>query len=106
MVWIGTDRSLNRWDRRTNTWRVYRNDPARRGSPSNGPVTAIAEDPDGTPWVGGRNNGLSLFDRQPQLGRRDRHLRGQRQHVGGCDRGRRPGPLRPLDPKKGSAATR
>jgi ligand-binding sensor domain-containing protein/signal transduction histidine kinase len=61
-LWIGTDSSLNRWDRRTNTWRVYRDDPVRRGSLSNGSVTAIAEDSDGTLWFGTFLGGLNHYD--------------------------------------------
>jgi ligand-binding sensor domain-containing protein len=35
-VWIGNDRTLNRWDRRSNTWQVYRNDPTNPVSISKG----------------------------------------------------------------------
>ncbi|HEY6798318.1 MAG TPA: two-component regulator propeller domain-containing protein [Kineosporiaceae bacterium] len=66
-VWIGNDRTLNRWDRRSNTWRVYRNDPADPTSISNGSVTATQEDPDGTLWFGTYLGGLNRFD--PRTGR-------------------------------------
>ncbi|OOG80673.1 hypothetical protein B0E41_19860 [Hydrogenophaga sp. A37] len=62
VVWIGNDRTLNRWDRSSNTWRIYRNDPADPTSISNGSVTAIQEDPDGTLWFGTYNGGLNRFD--------------------------------------------
>lgn len=62
IVWIGNDRTLNRWDRSTNTWRTYRNDPADPTSISNGSVTATQEDPDGTLWFGTYNGGLNRFD--------------------------------------------
>lgn len=62
IVWIGNDRTLNRWDRSTNTWRTFRNDPNDPTSISNGSVTATQEDPDGTLWFGSYNGGLNRFD--------------------------------------------
>ncbi len=62
IVWIGNDRALNRWDRRSDTWQVYRNDPANPASISTGSVTAIREDPDGTLWFGTFLGGLNRFD--------------------------------------------
>ncbi|CAG0959579.1 partial Phytochrome-like protein cph1, partial [Anaerolineales bacterium] len=61
-VWIGNDRTLNRWDRQSNTWQVYRNDPKNPASISNGSVTAAQEDPDGTLWFGTFFGGLNRFD--------------------------------------------
>ena len=62
IVWIGNDRVLNRWDRRSNTWQFYRNDPANPTSISNGSVTATQEDPDGTIWFGTFFGGLNRFN--------------------------------------------
>lgn len=62
IVWIGNDRTLNRWDRSSNTWRTYRNDPNDPTSISNGSVTATQGDPDGTLWFGTYNGGLNRFD--------------------------------------------
>jgi signal transduction histidine kinase/streptogramin lyase len=62
IVWIGNDRVLNRWDRQTDTWQVYRNDPANPSSISNGSVTATREDPDGTLWFGTFLGGLNRFN--------------------------------------------
>ncbi|MFO7536579.1 MAG: two-component regulator propeller domain-containing protein, partial [Chloroflexota bacterium] len=67
IVWIGNDRTLNRWDRRSNTWQVYRNDPTNPASISNGSVTAVQEDPNGTLWFGTFLGGLNRFD--PKTGR-------------------------------------
>jgi ligand-binding sensor domain-containing protein/signal transduction histidine kinase len=67
IVWIGNDRTLNRWDRRSNTWQVYRNDPTNPASISNGSVTATQEDPDGTLWFGTFLGGLNRFD--PKTGK-------------------------------------
>jgi signal transduction histidine kinase/streptogramin lyase len=61
-VWIGNDRTLNRWDRQSNTWQTYRNDPKNPASISNGSVTATREDPDGTLWFGTFLGGLNRFD--------------------------------------------
>ncbi len=66
IIWIGNDRTLNRWDRRTDTWQVYRNDPADPTSIATGSVTATQEDPDGTLWFGTFLGGLNRFD--PQTG--------------------------------------
>lgn len=62
IVWIGNDRVLNRLDRRSNTWQVYRNDPANPSSISIGSVTATQEDPDGTLWFGTFSGGLNRFN--------------------------------------------
>jgi len=67
IVWIGNDRTLNRWDRRTDTWQVYRNDPNKPASISNGSVTATQEDPEGTLWFGTYSGGLNRFD--PKTGK-------------------------------------
>jgi len=67
IVWIGNDRTLNRWDRLTDTWQVYRNDPNNPASISNGSVTATQEDPDGTLWFGTFFGGLNRFD--PKTGK-------------------------------------
>jgi signal transduction histidine kinase/DNA-binding response OmpR family regulator len=58
IVWIGNDRTLNRWDRRTDTWHIYRNDPTDPTSISTGSVTATQEDLDGTLWFGTFLDGL------------------------------------------------
>jgi signal transduction histidine kinase/ligand-binding sensor domain-containing protein len=62
IVWIGNDRTLNRWDRKSDTWQFYRNDPSNPASISNGSVTATGEDPDGTLWFGTYLGGLNRFN--------------------------------------------
>lgn len=61
-VWIGNNDVLNRWNRRTNSWRTYRHEPATPATISCGSVTAIEEDPDGTLWFGTFFGGLNRFD--------------------------------------------
>ena len=60
-LWIGTDRGLNRVDRRTDQVTRYDEPVFRRG------VRAIAKDRRGNLWFGTRGNGLVRFD--PRSGR-------------------------------------
>ena len=60
-LWIGTDRGLNRVDRRTDQVTRYDEPVFRRG------VRAIAKDRRGDLWFGTRGNGLVRFD--PRSGR-------------------------------------
>ena len=60
-LWIGTDRGLNRVDRRTEQVTRYDEPVFRRG------VRAIAKDARGNLWFGTNGNGLVRFD--PRSGR-------------------------------------
>jgi streptogramin lyase len=60
-LWVGTDRGLNRVDRRTDQVTRYDEPVFKRG------VRAIAKDPRGNLWFGTHGNGLVRFD--PRSGR-------------------------------------
>lgn len=60
-LWVGTDRGLNRVDRRTEQVTRYDEPIFRRGA------RAIAKDPRGNLWIGTNGNGLVRFD--PPSGR-------------------------------------
>lgn len=59
-VWIGTEDGLNRFD--GYDFVVYRANPANPQSLSNSYVTALAQSPDGTLWVGTYGGGLDRYD--------------------------------------------
>ena len=59
-VWIGTIAGLNRVDRKTGKYTIYR----LTGTEGNWRPTAIIEDRSGSLWVGSDGNGLTRFDRK------------------------------------------
>ncbi|GEM_PF-176441 len=61
-LWVGTKTGgLNRYDRKTGTFKAYKHDPTNPGSISGNSVRALYEDGKGTLWVG-TFNGLNRFD--------------------------------------------
>jgi len=61
-LWFGTSGGgLNRFDRRTRQFKVYRHDPAEPNSLSDDLVYSLFVDHEGTLWVG-TDNGLARFD--------------------------------------------
>ena len=80
VLWIGTglfwennnDGGLNRFDRHTETFTRYVNDPNNPHSLINNKVRAIFEDSRGTFWVGTAGDGLHTMDRS--TGSFERHL--------------------------------
>lgn len=52
VLWLGTYGGLDRFDLRTETFTIYRNDPQDRSSLSDDLVIAIREDLEGRLWVG------------------------------------------------------
>jgi ligand-binding sensor domain-containing protein/signal transduction histidine kinase len=68
-LWIGTERGLNRIDRRTGRVKRYENVEFASG------VRSIAEDRDRSLWFGTRGNGLVRFDRRTEAMRVFRHRR-------------------------------
>ena len=72
-LWIGTqDAGLNRLDMATGTFTHYRHDPQAENSLIDNTVWSIAEDPNGTLWVG-TATGLNRFDRKTQTFKRYQH---------------------------------
>jgi signal transduction histidine kinase/ligand-binding sensor domain-containing protein len=70
-LWVGTFRGLNRFDRKTQTFRRYLHDARDSATLSDDYVTAITEDRAGRFWVA-TNNGLNVMDRD--LGTFTRYL--------------------------------
>ncbi|MCK7478373.1 MAG: hypothetical protein M0C28_13950 [Candidatus Moduliflexus flocculans] len=62
MLWIGTQRGLNRFDAGTSRWTRFLHDPRDPASICNNIITAIEEDKAGHLWIGTRG-GLSRFDK-------------------------------------------
>lgn len=60
-LWVGTTDGLVLYDPQEGTATSYRHDPAKAGSLTAGPVTAIAAADEGRLWVA-TPNGLNLFD--------------------------------------------
>jgi PAS domain S-box-containing protein len=62
-IWICTaDGGLNRYDKETNRFTVFRYDPEDPNSLSGNHVTSVAEDQEGAIWIGTAANGLNRFD--------------------------------------------
>jgi streptogramin lyase len=59
---VGTNVGLNRFDRSTERFTVYRHDERNPASLSSEGITSIYEDHEGTLWIGTRR-GLNRFDR-------------------------------------------
>ncbi|MBL7121141.1 MAG: hypothetical protein ISS12_04035 [Candidatus Marinimicrobia bacterium] len=58
--WFGTYRGLNRWDGRA--MRVYNHSPRDSSTIPSPRISALAETPDGTIWIGSFGKGLASFD--------------------------------------------
>ncbi len=63
-LWIGTDRGLNRIDRKTGKIIVYGNKPNDPSSLSANVIRSMLEDHTGTFWVGTRTGGVHIMDRK------------------------------------------
>ena len=62
-IWIGTfDGGLNRFDRKTGKFRIYKNDAQKPTSISSNNIYAIFGDRQGVLWVGTFGGGLCRFD--------------------------------------------
>ena len=66
MLWIGTGDGLNKFDRETETFTHYKNDPENRNSLSHNAVNTIYEDKSRMLWVG-TTHGLNKFDRTTEI---------------------------------------
>jgi len=70
-MWFGTMSGLNRWDGRN--MRAYYHHPMDSSSISDSRISALAETPDGSIWVGTYDNGLSRLDPQREVFKRYLH---------------------------------
>jgi signal transduction histidine kinase/ligand-binding sensor domain-containing protein len=65
-IWVGTTESLNRFDKKTEKFIAYKNDPNNNNSLSNNYAITIFEDSKSNFWVG-TANGLNLMNRKTGL---------------------------------------
>ena len=63
VLWIGTQRGLNKYNRDSNTFTYYLNDAAKDTSISHNAVSAIYEDRSNVLWIG-TQGGLNKFDKE------------------------------------------
>jgi ligand-binding sensor domain-containing protein/serine phosphatase RsbU (regulator of sigma subunit) len=64
-LWIGTrGGGLNKFDKATGKYTIYKNDPGDKNSLSSNSVYAITEDKDGTLWIGTFGGGLNRLDKK------------------------------------------
>jgi signal transduction histidine kinase/ligand-binding sensor domain-containing protein/CheY-like chemotaxis protein len=75
IVWIGAAQ-LNRLDRETGRYTLYRHNPADRSSIANNTVHGIVEDRSGILWFGTWGGGLNRFDRRTARFKAYRHIPG------------------------------
>jgi streptogramin lyase len=67
IFWVGTHGGgLNRFDRKTGTFKAYRNIPGDPRSISHDELRSILEDSDGVLWIGTNGGGLNRFDRRSE----------------------------------------
>lgn len=60
--WIGSyGAGIAKWDRKTNTYTVYSNDPDNKNSISSNLIHSIIEDNDHNLWIATDQNGLDMF---------------------------------------------
>ena len=81
-LWIGNDRVLNRYNRKTGQFSFYRNDPADPDSISIGSVMATLEDKNGILWFATHFGGLNRFDPETDKFRAYRHDPDDPQSIG------------------------
>jgi ligand-binding sensor domain-containing protein len=61
-VWLGTEDGLNKFDGQN--FIVYKNDPDDQNSLTHSSVTALAEAPDGSLWIGTLGGGVNIYSRE------------------------------------------
>lgn len=67
ILWVGTiGGGLNRFNRETGTFTVYRHAPSVPGTLSNNRINAICEDRGGNLWIGTAGGGLNTFNREKE----------------------------------------
>ncbi len=72
-IWAGTlSNGLNKYDRKTGKFEVYRNEPGNENSLSSNDIRAIVYD-NGRLWIGTQHGGLNLLDIKTGKFRRFRH---------------------------------
>lgn len=74
-IWVGTGDGLNRFDRKSEKFVSFKNDPDDPYSLSQNSINAIYPDDNGNLWIGIDNGGLNYFDHKSQ--KFTRYLEGQ-----------------------------
>ena len=64
IMWMGTNNGLNRYNRDTDNFTIFLNDPLNESSLSNNIVMGIYEDSEGNLWIGTDGGGLNRFSRK------------------------------------------
>jgi signal transduction histidine kinase/ligand-binding sensor domain-containing protein len=64
IIWFGTEKGLDRYDKKTGKYIHYKHDDHNTNSISKGTVRSVAEDKNGRFWVGTEGGGLNLMDRK------------------------------------------
>jgi two-component sensor histidine kinase/ligand-binding sensor domain-containing protein len=64
ILWFGTIKGLNSFDKKTQLFTHYVNDPHDRNSLSDNSILSVLVDRDGLVWIGTKEGGLNKFDRK------------------------------------------
>ena len=64
IIWFGTGKGLDRYDKKTGRYTHYKHDDHKTNSISKGVVSSVTEDNNGRFWVGTDGGGLNLMDRK------------------------------------------
>src|SRR5664279_2229404 len=64
IIWFGTEKGLDRYDKKTGRYTHYQHNDHKTNSISKGTVLSIEEDKNGRFWVGTGGGGLNLMDRR------------------------------------------
>src|SRR5205085_2532402 len=62
-IWAGTGDGLSRYDRATNSFTSFVNNPSEENSISTGAINSIVQDEAGNLWLGFSTGMLDFFDR-------------------------------------------
>ena len=66
ILWVGTNKGLNRLDRKKNKIKIYRHDPEDHSSLSDDIIRVIYSDRQGKLWLGTNDGGLNRLDPQSE----------------------------------------
>ncbi|HEX2935765.1 MAG TPA: two-component regulator propeller domain-containing protein, partial [Bacteroidales bacterium] len=66
-VWIGTEKGLNRYNKKDNTFKSYTYNPNNKNGISSNAVWALHKDSQGALWIGTWAGGLNKFDSKTEV---------------------------------------
>ncbi|MBN1950076.1 MAG: hypothetical protein JW801_02680, partial [Bacteroidales bacterium] len=61
IIWLATNKGLNKFDKSTGTFTAYTHDPADRNGLTTNDISAVCSDNQGNIWIGTWGEGLSVF---------------------------------------------